>query len=590
MEELDYSNQTECSSINSFDTKRGISLFTKHLYRINRELELVNEYYTPKNSLITDNNNKTEEIVSNITNFNESQDPSIFIFDELYKITMDQIETIRKTHVRNILSKKAVCWERQRKEQSNVLTANEELKRLRRKQLVIDRNYASKIIVNDDQLKTKLFEVQNRFDQKLLKVYNEQLEKNMKESESKHFSFKVNENEEKNKFTNIQTDNKTDKVENNVLQTKSDINSFSFKLSDIPKKVDNDPSKFSFKIDKEIPSSSTNQFSFKLENISPKPTLKNVHYDFKKEYRHFLENHLALQDYLINFENAYSAFISDDSLKSLRQELTKSINTPVNTISSLSAWHMQDKFEKLDSLLNCKTVKTANSMISANCHKDALSFCMDTLAKKVINFGELVTSVKKETAFEVASVIIELWIKHPDFGVLLYARFKQRCPSLIPYSAAKTEEETDEEYYKSLGYIYKDGIIEKQDKYVTRMTGIIRLFAALIVTESKSGKALGIAQAWMLLSATVNMVPQLDITAVLIQEVLVFTGYELKLAYGKQFIKMLRYIESKYMKKIDEVTPEGRGGPVQRLKTFLSKTIQTGFIDKPKGIIPYNFW
>ncbi|XP_026804768.1 uncharacterized protein PFB0765w-like [Rhopalosiphum maidis] len=380
-------------------------------------------------------------------------------------------------------------------------------------------------------------------------------------------------------------------TKNNCETTKNEIQNFSFKKNENSVVKSDEFFTFKFNSNKNINDTNISDFSFRINKDSkPETILKNCSYNFEDEYKQFLENHLTIQEYLKKIENMYSSFLYDDNLKSLRQELIKSINTPVNSISSISSWHMKDKFEKLDALLKCKTVKTGNSTVTANSHPEALIFCKDTLAKKIINIGEQVVSVKTETGFEVASIVTELWNIHPDFGILLYARFKQKCPCLIPYNAVKTNEETDEEFYKSLCYNYTNGVVEKQDKYVKRMTGIVRLFAAIIITESKSGKALGIGQAWMLIAATVNLVPQLDITAILLHEILIITGYELKQAYGRQFIKMLEYINTNYMKKIDEVTPIGCGGPVQRLKTFISKVIQVGYIEKPKGIIPYNFW
>ncbi|KAL5241194.1 hypothetical protein ACI65C_008604 [Semiaphis heraclei] len=430
--------------------------------------------------------------------------------------------------------------------------------------------------------------------QQTIQIFYDQLLK----IQIEHVSFKIDSH--KNEENDIPTENILKSNENNnfpdqILKNKSeeiknDINNFSFIKKESPVVKSDEFFTFKFNTDKKV-DCNISDFSFRINKDSKHEAIqKDLSYNFEDEYKQFIENHLIIQNYLQKIENGYSSFLCNDNLKPLRQELVKAINTPVNSISSVSSWHMRDKFEKLDALLKCKTVKTGNSTVTASSHQDALIFCKDTLAKKIINIGEQVASVKTETAFEVASIVIELWKIHPDFGILLYARFKQKCPCLIPYNAEKTNEETDEEYYKSLCYNYTNGVVEKQDKYVKRMTGIIRLFAAIIVTESKSGKALGIGQAWMLIAATVHLVPQLDVTAIFLHEILVITGYSLKQTYGIQFIKMLEYINTNYMEKIEEVTPIGCGGPVQRLKSFISKVIQVGYIEKPKGIIPHNFW
>lgn len=585
---------------------------------------------------------------------NEKLKQTINFYNEFHKIAMHEIESIRKTEVRSKLNMRINDWEQKRKECSNTsINIDEESKRLVRENLAIDRNY-KKILQdsNNDQFQTRLCDEQNEIDQKkrnikfnlilnhalnlltgIKKLLNESQMTPQSHSNqmNTYMLFEVNINEFKNapqnadeqnllslcqtaqniknfyeqlminlpqktqfenvpdkidnfKFNSTKNDSKTN---NYFEETKNEINNFTFKMDEKPDIQSAEFFAFKFKTDEKVIDSEISNFSFskKLKEIE-----KNTSYDFKNDYKQFLENHQAIQKYLKEIESKYSSFLIDDNLKSLKRELIKAIYTPVNCISSTTPWHMKDKFDKLDALLKCKTVETGNSRVSANSHKDALTFCKHTLAKKLVNFGENVADVKKQAAFEVASIASELWQVHSDFGLILYATFKQKCPCLIPYNAPQTNEQTDEEYYKSLGYNYTNGVVEKQDKYVKRMTGIIRLFAAIIVTETKSGKALGIEQAWILIAATVNLAPQLDVTAVFLHEMLIITGHDLKEAYGRQLIKMLKYIDTYYMKKIDEVTPITCAGPVQRFKTFISKAIEVGYIEKPKDIIPYNFW
>ncbi|XP_022173587.1 nucleoporin GLE1-like [Myzus persicae] len=664
-------------SIQTQVNENNFSLFDKNLKRINKDLIEVNEYYTPKNDHPDSVENHSQIRRNEQINepLDEKIDESLHLYEELYKIQMNEIEVSRKMDVRNSLNKKVETWEQTKRECSKIPTnVDEDSKCSVRKRLVIDRSYNIKRLdTNNDQFQTRLCEEQKTLNKKqanmkfvsslnfalsllsdikkllseshnmtpqlvsshrhnyvvLETAINELKNKSSNTNEqdvliinqylqniqilydqllkmsAKHVSFKIDGH--KNDKNDILTENILKSNENNhhkqilkpnVLETKNkceesknEINNFSFIKKENPVVKSDEFFTFKFNTDKKVNNSNISDFSFRINKDSKHEAINNnCSYNFEDEYRQFLKNHLTVQEYLKKIEDGYSSFLCNENLKPLRQELVKAINTPVNSISSVSPWHMKDKFEKLDALLKCKTVKTGNSTVKADSHPDALIFCKDTLAKKIINIGEQVASVKIETGFEVASIVTELWKIHPDFGILLYARFKQKCPCLIPYNAEKTNEETDEQYYKSLCYNYTNGVVEKQDKYVKRMTGIIRLFAAIIVTESRSGKALGIGQAWMLIAATVNLVPQLDITAIFLHEILIITGYSLKQTYGRQFIKMLEYISTNYMKKIDAVTPIGCGGPVQRLKTLISKVIQVGYVEKPKGIIPHNFW
>lgn len=630
------------------------TLFEKNLHRINENLKYVNQYYTSNYEQPVESLCKALETNELKEPIDEEIDQSLKFYNDFYKIAMNEIESIRKTDVRNILTEKLNIWECKRKEYSNKLKSeNEGFLQKIREELTIDKNYIKLLDKNDHELQIRLHKEQIKIEQKAksikfnlvlkiasslvddvkkslselnniippklhsdymqnLKYFEENLNKfkNMIQNSDENNLIALNQYIQNIKIFREQilkyVPNKSSEIENFSFVTKDCQNnqiipfenksvkaqSFKFVVDDNLEVKSNDFITFKFKIDEEKTTckNDTKNFSFAIESSKFSDIQNNKCHNSEDPYKQILENYFILKKNLEQTENSYRLFLNDESLKSLRQELKKSINTPVNSISSVSSWHMSDKFVRLDSLLRCKTVKTGNSEVSANCHKDALVFCKDTLAQKVINIGEQVVSVKGETAFEVSSVITELWLAHPDFGLLLYTRFKLKCPWLIPQHFAKTDGTTDEEYYKSLGYNYTDGVVEKQDKYVKRMTGIIRLFASIIVTETKHGKALGIGQAWMLIAATVNLNPQFDITAVLLHEMLVITGYYLKQAYGQQFIKMLRYINNNYMKKIDEVTPVGCGGPVQRLKTFISKVIQVGHVDKPKGIIPYNFW
>lgn len=654
----------ENCSIRSQVNNDNFSLFDKNLKRLNDNIKSVNEYYTPKYHYPVESIQNNFEVIEKKESHepcNEKVNKTIDFYNEFHKIAMHEIESRRKTQVRSKLNTRINDWEQKRREYSNTpKNTNEESKRLLRESLAIDRNFNKKLLdSNNDQFYTKLFDEQNKIEQKkrnikftlilnhacnllsnIKKILDEsQLTPELHSNQMKNYKFfEVNINEFKNgprnaddqnllvlyqtaqnikKFyeqlmTNIShktqfennpcqidshknnklTDNfksNNDDLETNnkSKETKNEITNFTFKINENPEVKSAEFFTFKFKTDEKIINNEISNFSFNKKHEEIK---KNTSYNFEDDYKQFLQNHQDIQKYLKEIENTYSSFLLDDNFKSLKRELIKAIYTPVNCISSTTPWHMKDKFDKLDALLKCKTVETGNSKVSANSHKDALIFCKHTLAKKFVNFGENVADVKKQAAFEVASIATELWNVHPDFGLILFATFKQKCPCLIPYNAPQTNEQTDEEYYKSLGYNYTNGVVEKQDKYVKRMTGIIRLFAAIIVTETKSGKALGIEQAWMLIAATVNLAPQLDVTAVFLHEMLIVTGHDLKEAYGRQFTKILKYIDTHYMKKIDEVTPITCAGPVQRFKTFISKAIEVGSIEKSKDIIPYNFW
>lgn len=602
--------------------------------------------------------NNFVEVESNASS-HEPFNEEINFYSELYKITMNEIESRRKKHVQNVLKMKFDSWEIKRREQTQLNITkklDKESIHLLCERLAIDKNYRKNLDNYDGQFLTRLHE-ENIIDEKkrsltftlllnntchflnnIKLIFNEfqLMPQFLNNQMNRYMLFE----DELNKFKNVSQNAddrsilnldkllqniqsfyeelvlsvsqktqfekdllKADLHNNNELKDNIKIrkNKYELKICHKSKETQNEIQNFPFKpvenpviLPPEIltfkfnDKSNISDFPSSIDNKSSKEIKDSVCYNFEDDYNKFLENHLALQNYLEDIKKSFSSFLLDD-FKSLRRELIKPIHLSVNCISSMTPWHMEDKFNKLDALLKSKSVKTGNSIVSAN-SPGALTFCKYTLAEKIVNYGENVADVKIKAAFEVASIVTELWQVHPDFGLMLYATFKQKCPCLIPYNFAQTNAQTDEEYYKSLGYSYTNGVVEKQDKFLNRMTGIIRLFAAIIVTETKSGKALDIGIAWVLISATVNLAPQLDVTAIFLHEVLLITGYHLKKAYGRQFDKMLKYIDTNYMKKIDEITPTTCVGPVQRLKTFISKAIKVGYIEKSNYLIPFNYW
>src|SRR5688500_3737297 len=59
-----------------------------------------------------------------------------------------------------------------------------------------------------------------------------------------------------------------------------------------------------------------------------------------------------------------------------------------------------------------------------------------------------------------------------------------------------------------LGYRYIDGVVEKQDKFLKRMSGVVRLYAAILVTEpllADRAHSRGLNFAWQWFAAILNL-------------------------------------------------------------------------------------
>lgn len=113
-------------------------------------------------------------------------------------------------------------------------------------------------------------------------------------------------------------------------------------------------------------------------------------------------------------------------------------------------------------------------------------------------------------AFPIAAVVVALWNDYSDFGDLLLSHFHNICPFTVPVFMPRMVGQSNEYYYNSMGYKYaEDGTIEKHDKYLKRMSGLMRLYASIIITPQRRGVAKanphGLQNAWRWLAAVLNI-------------------------------------------------------------------------------------
>lgn len=118
-------------------------------------------------------------------------------------------------------------------------------------------------------------------------------------------------------------------------------------------------------------------------------------------------------------------------------------------------------------------------------------------------------SSKPEAAFPIAAIAVALWNESPEFGELLLANFRVKCPFIVPAFFPRLTGQSDMEYYKSLGYKYSDdGIVEDHLKFLKRITGLMRLYSSIIVTRQRQGVTQnhphGLQFAWRWLAAMLN--------------------------------------------------------------------------------------
>ena len=168
------------------------------------------------------------------------------------------------------------------------------------------------------------------------------------------------------------------------------------------------------------------------------------------------------------------------------------------------------------------------------------------------------------------------------------------CPYVLPFAAPRTDNQSSVDYHRELGYkISEDGAIEEQDKFLRRMSGLMRLYCACMVSQAPRGTSSphphGLEQAWMWLCRTLNLEPHPDVTAGMIHDVLSVTGHALASEYRGQFIKLLQCLLRDYLPKLRSVSVTSAA--VSRLEIFLEETVKNnGRIAPPEGLLSPHFW
>ncbi|KAH8254426.1 hypothetical protein KR032_010105, partial [Drosophila birchii] len=284
---------------------------------------------------------------------------------------------------------------------------------------------------------------------------------------------------------------------------------------------------------------------------------------------------------------------TEESLKQYRTGCQRAINLPLNAISAVSPQHLSNSFEKLYNFFAGQPVKVLNgASITINDHPLARDYCMLLMAKKFVSQTETAISSNPQAAFPFASVIATFWKLMPDFGKVFLAYLYKESPFLVPYVIPQQPGQTAEAYLKAIGYRLSDNNeLEKPDNYLKRQTGIARLYAAVIITPGRKADGpehcFGLEEGWRWLAHVVHVKPLPDVSATLIMEILQTLGYELWRTYGKQFVKLLLFIQTQYM---PQLAVYDEGGPKTRLEMLLAKFLRERQIPQAVGVLPPGFW
>lgn len=223
---------------------------------------------------------------------------------------------------------------------------------------------------------------------------------------------------------------------------------------------------------------------------------------------------LAVYTHVIDFYEQYKLSVkplqADDSLRTYRFNCQKAVNIPLNAISAVSAPHLIDKFDKLCSLLSGAVVQVADTSVSAAQHPLGVRFCALLAAKKLVKQADSIISVDPKHAFPIAAMIVAVWQRYPDIGQLCMAHLYKESPYLAPYFLPHRAGQSSADFLQSLGYRFADGQVEDPEMYLKRQTGLVRLYAAIVVSQPRRSQTgvehpHGLANGWLWLAHFVNL-------------------------------------------------------------------------------------
>lgn len=296
---------------------------------------------------------------------------------------------------------------------------------------------------------------------------------------------------------------------------------------------------------------------------------------------------------VLAFEDLTSS--KDSQTKKIKMDLQKAATIPVSQISTIAGSKLKEIFDKIHSLLSGKPVQSGGRSVSVTLNPQGLDFVQYKLAEKFVKQGEKEVASHHEAAFPIAVVASGIWMLHPKVGDLILAHLHKKCPYSVPFYPAFKEGMALEDYQRMLGYQVTDSKVEQQDNFLKRMSGMIRLYAAIIQLQWPYGNRQeahphGLNHGWRWLAQVLNMEPLSDVTATLLFDFLEVCGNALMKQYQVQFWKMILLIKEDYFPRIEAITSSGQMGSFIRLKQFLEKCLQRREIPVPRGFLTTSFW
>lgn len=268
-----------------------------------------------------------------------------------------------------------------------------------------------------------------------------------------------------------------------------------------------------------------------------------------------LENRESLATLLEKYDEDLRAFCDDRAMKDARRGIKKFITLSVQQISATQE-QVRKKSMGLIEFLSQQ-------------HGIQQKFALVTLASKMVSQCEAQVALIPSFAFPLGEVSTSVGRAYPDFTKLLIGMMQKECPLCIPVlfqPGAKASKNI--EFYKAMGFrVDSASKVESEEEYVNRLQGYVRLYAALLQTDTSSQATLG--QAWSYLAWLLNDIPACRYSASALDSFLSVAGFRLFGAFRKQFEKMMMYVSTYFLKELSDIRDPDANAVATRLESYI---------------------
>jgi hypothetical protein len=299
---------------------------------------------------------------------------------------------------------------------------------------------------------------------------------------------------------------------------------------------------------------------------------------FPKDAQDYFTNNLAIREFIRIQEKqeqnrqTLHELNTNSSFKPFKNELNLFIRTQINSISNSDLHHINDKTRMLTNFFIGQTITFQDKQINVTRHPQGQLLAMDMAAQAFVTVGTRLVNSVPAIAKSMASVINGIVRNNiPVFRDLIFGHLQERCPYLIPMYPERsdfgTETDSQIKYMIACGYSHdlKTQKLESEDKYLARMRSMTLIYACILIQQDNKGPA------WSWLASFVSLKPQPVITATILQAFLQETSHTLYTTYGRQFKKLLMFLQSDFVKMIEEVTKlPSEKQPLIKLKNQLA--------------------